>query len=288
MGLERKKGLTFSGVLHVVLIALIVFGLPTLFMMQPPEEPMAVTVDILPVAKISNVRPSAESPTQDQKDPPKEEKKEEQKPELKEPVKENKPKPSPIVKTETPPPPPKPEEKEKKEEKKPEEKKPEKPPEPKKEEKQKPTEDPLDAILKSVKDTASSDVKPTPKEEKKETGGKKGSRSTNFDPNSPEALSIRDSIANQVYKCWNVPAGVRDAEQLVVLVEVEYDQAGNPTSVKLADESKSKAASNPAYNAAAGAATRAVQRCAPLQGMAPENYHIWSYVVIRFDPKDIL
>ncbi|MBV8938375.1 MAG: hypothetical protein JO089_00860, partial [Alphaproteobacteria bacterium] len=97
---ERKKGLTYSSVMHGVIIFLMLVGLPSLFITRTEPEPMAITVDIVPIAPITNIKPSEEPPLPKPKE-------EEKKPEAV--------KPTPPTKTEqaqpTPPAPPEPKEK---------------------------------------------------------------------------------------------------------------------------------------------------------------------------------
>ncbi len=281
MNRERKKGVIYSATLHTLVFLFALFGLPALFPPKPLDEPMAYTVEILPTAAVSNVRPSQEAPAKEEDKQKKPEPKQgPPKPEAEKAKTE--PKPAPPVKSESPPPPPKQEEKKKEEEKK---KPQEKPKEEKKKEKPKPDE--LDAILKSLEQPKAEESAPQDTAKDEKASSKSKSRSTNFNPNSPEALSIRDSISNQVYKCWNVPAGALNADKLVILVRVQYGEDGAARTVELAPESKAKL-SDPFYRAAADSAMRAVRQCSPLKDMPKDGYHIWQDVEINFNPKDML
>lgn len=282
MNREQKRGVQYSTILHVTLLLLFIVGLPSFFFPDPEiEEPTAITVDILPIAPISNVRPSQSKPAE--KVEKKEEKKEVQEKPL-EPPKPEKEKPSPQVKTadEKPTPPP--------EATKPDENVVKKEEEKKEEEKEKPKDDPLDAILKSVKDTAAQKTsEQTPeKAEAKDSSSDSKSRSNRFDPNAPEAIAIRDAIQSQIYKCWNVPAGARDADKLIIPLQVDYDKLGNPEKIEIAPEGKGKYGSDPFFRAAADSAIRAIRACSPLQGLPPDSYHIWQYIDMNFNPRDML
>ncbi len=311
---ERKKGFTYSAILHIVLLLLAIFGLPLLITPLPPEEPAAVTVELLPFAAKSNVRPSEETPKETKQEaakptPPK--------PPQPTPPKPTPPKPAPPTppaKTaDSTPPPPEPKKEEKPEEKKPEPVKEEKKPEPKKEEKKpepkqpekkpdekkKPKEDDLDKILKSVKlNSEDSKEKPDPKakpsasaesakEDAKKDASSKKARSNSFNPNSPEAISARDAISNQVRGCWSPPAGIRDASQMIVFVAIQYNEKAEAIKVELTSESRARL-NEPGFRAAAESAIRAVKMCSPLKNMPADTYHIWQDVEIRFDPKDLL
>lgn len=281
--LERNKGRVFSALLHFVFLLFVVFGLPSFLQPEPVIEPVAISVEILPISNISNVKPSEKPPEPEEKKP--EEKPAEQK------------KPSPPVKTSdaTPPPPPKdavplpetPKEK-KPDEKKAEDKPKEKPAEKKPKEK-KPKEDPLDAILKSVAKTASKEKKDDKKPEKpvKDTSESK-SISSHFDPNMMMSMSEKDAIVSQIQKCWNVPAGAKDAQNLAVLIDVEYGPDGSFIKAEIGRASQGRYNSDTFYRAAADSAIRAAQRCSPLTGLDPSKYDGWHYMELNFDPKMML
>lgn len=278
----ERKGMIYSLAMHIFLLLLIIVGLPNMYSPDDIEEATAITVDILPIGEITNVKPSNSKPVKKDKPKPAAPKKEITSKPL-EALKEVKEKPSPAVKTKdsTPAPPKTEEVKDAPPEEKPKDE-PEKV-EPKEE------EDPLDAILKGVKDTAAQDKETATAEELAEEASESGgNRSNNFDPNSPEAVTIRDAIQSQIYRCWSVPAGAKNAENLIIPLEIDYDKDGNPLKVELAKGAQSKYRSDSFFRAAADSAKRAVRRCAPLQDMPPDTFKIWQYVDMNFNPKDML
>ena len=97
---ERRKGLVYSAALHLSLLLLAVFGLPSFLQREIAPQPMVIAVELLPISAMTNVKTSDLPLAQVEKPVPQEEEK----------------KPTPPVKAEEPPPPPPPE-------KKPEEKK---------------------------------------------------------------------------------------------------------------------------------------------------------------------
>ena len=271
---ERKKGRLISAVLHLLFLVLAIVGLPSFLSPPPPVEPTVISVEILPIAPISNVKP-AETPPAPQPKPA------EKKPDQK--------KPSPPVKTadNTPPPPDKPAEKPVE---KPKEIKKEKPPEPKKEEKkQKPKEDDLAAVLKAVKETAQKEKKEDkPKEDKPDDSSPNKSMSNKYNAELPMSMSERDAIMSQLAKCWSVPAGAKDAQNLVVVIDAEYNSDGSYIKVTLAQESMARYNSDTFFRAAADSAIRAVKVCSPLQNLPPEKFETWRSMELRFDPKFML
>ncbi|MDX2112591.1 MAG: hypothetical protein SFW63_02485 [Alphaproteobacteria bacterium] len=272
MAQERQTGVIYSAALHLALFLLAFFGLPDFLKRDEPIMPAAITVEILPITGITNVKPSEQ--------PPAPEEKKEEKPEPEQA------KPSPPVKqAESEPAPKEPEVV--KPEKKPAEKK----PEPKKEEKKddkKKKEEALDAVLKAVKDTAQKKKDDTSKKESDTASSKSKSFSNRFDPSMQLSMSERDAIMSQIAKCWSVPAGAKDAQNLVVVVMVDMNPDGSYARVELSDESKSRYSRDSFFRAAADSAIRAVKMCSPLKGLPADRYNGWSQLELHFDPKYML
>lgn len=94
-------------------------------------------------------------------------------------------------------------------------------------------------------------------------------------------------VREQISRCWNVPAGARDAKDLVVEIRVVVGPDGNVRQATIVDQGR--AASDPFYRAAAESARRAFfnPECRPLR-LPPDKYAIWKDMVVDFSPKDIL
>jgi hypothetical protein len=255
-------------VFHFLLLLLAIVGLPSLLNPTPPSEPAPITVDILPMSEMSNVKPREVQP-------------EPQKPKEKPKEAEQK-KPAPPVKTASATPPP-PAEKPSEVKKKIEEKK---KPDEKKDEKKKPKEDDLEAILKAVKETAQKEKKDKEKEASDKTVTP--AKSEHYDESMPLSLSEKDAIRNQIAKCWNVPAGAKDAQDLVVTLHLQLQPTGELVSVALADASQARYGSDSFFRAAADSAMRAVRQCSPLKDLPAEKYDTWKDMELTFNPKDML
>lgn len=285
---ERQLGFLFSTLLHAVLIALAVFGLPEFLSPRKPPEPQAFTVEIVPITSVSNIRPSEQKPAL-------KEKPEEKKPEAKKstpPTKSEPPKPQPKP-PEPKPPEPKPEEKAelpKPDEKKPDEKKPEekKPDEDKPKPKPKEPKQDFDALLKSMKQEAPKEEAEKPDKKTEEESSPAKSRSTDFDPGQPLSLSEMDAIRSQIAQCWSVPAGAKDAQNLVVVLRIQLAQDGTVVQVTPTSETLSRAGGDSFYRAAMDSALRAVQICSPLKNLPPDKYNTWRDIEMTFDPKEML
>ncbi len=269
---ERRKGAVFSAGFHVLLLLFAIIGLPSL-LNPPPEEPQAISVDLLPISEMSNIKPSEMQP---------EPKKPEPKPEEKEQAK-----PSPPVKTAEAPPPPPLEKMSEKLAKKKDEKKPEKKPDDKKEDKKtKSKEDDLAAVLKAVRETAQKQKKSTNAEKSSEKSAK--AVSDKFDASMPLSMTEQDAIRSQIAKCWSVPAGAKDAQDLLVVLHIELEHDGALIKVELANESKDRYSRDSFFRAAADSAIRAVRQCSPLKSLPPEKYQTWRAMDLTFDPRQML
>ena len=269
---ERQKGLVYSVAFHLLLLLLMIFGLPSLLKNEPPPEPAAITVELLPMSNVSNVKPI--DGAQAEKPKPEEPKKE---PEQK--------KPAPPVKTaEATPPPPKPEPA-------PTPKPAEiKKPEPKKEEKKeppKPKQEDLEAVLKAVKDTAQKEKTDKKPEDKKTTATANKAISNHYDASLPMSLSEKDAIMSQLAKCWHPLDGAKNAKNLVVVIDAEFNADGSYIKENIANESLGRYNSDSFFRSAADAALRAVRECSPLKNLPAEKYETWKIMELHFDPKEL-
>ena len=96
-----------------------------------------------------------------------------------------------------------------------------------------------------------------------------------------------DLIRQQISRCWNVPAGARDARDLVVEIRVVVDRDGTVEQATIVDQAR--LGGDPTFRAAAESARRAFfnPQCRPLH-LPAEKYAIWKDLVVDFSPKDVL
>jgi outer membrane biosynthesis protein TonB len=266
----RRLGVRYSAGLHISMILFAIFGLPTLFEWTRDPEPTAITVEIVPIGPITNIKPMDEA---------------EKKPEIKP---DTSVKPTPLVKTEDeakekekPVPPTKSETAPPEDIAKPKEKPKEKKEETKKEKKQ---EDDLAAVLKSVEKAAQKQNNPAEKNEKGAAPSK--AKSDTYDPTVPLSMTEEDMIRGQIEKNWSPPVGGRDAYELKVLLHISLNVDGTVTNVQIEDASRY--ASDPLFRAAGDAAIRAVWQASPLKGLSAEKYNTWRELRFNFDPKEAL
>lgn len=355
-----RRPLAYSVVLHVLVIAIVAFGLPAL---SPPpmviEEPMVV--DVLPLADRTNPPPTKEPapavemakpapprPAREEPSRPAEPKvasrsepaparPQPPKPELPqpEPPKPEPPKPEPkaahVEREPEPKPQPKPTPREVAPQAKPEpkaESKPDKPepkpqpaapksevakaepkPEPPKPaspptsapRKPEPAADDFASVMKAVDDlkqSGKSSAKPSPstagKAEKPGEGDlgaqvAQALRSVGPTGNKdslPVTASEIDAVRRQIERCWNLPAGVKDAGDLVVSIRVEMNPDGTPRTATV--DGSSRGQGNPLFQATADSARRAVlnPRCHPFK-LPPDKYDRWRTMTLIFNPRQM-
>ena len=96
-----------------------------------------------------------------------------------------------------------------------------------------------------------------------------------------------DQIRNTIRKCWHFPAGLKDAETLVVDIKMELDRSGYVKRAEVVDKTRMRRDSG--FKIAAENAQRAVldPRCNPLP-LPKEKYEEWKDLELSFNPKDML
>ena len=115
----------------------------------------------------------------------------------------------------------------------------------------------------------------------------RGSRSLRVEAEG-ETLSVTaiDVLKRQLAGCWNIPAGTRDAHNLVVVVRAEIGPDGVAIRAKILPQKSSS--QNLFYRVAAEAALRALRHpsCTSLK-LPPHQYSLWKILEITFNPKDM-
>ncbi|MEI8144474.1 MAG: hypothetical protein WCH83_03320 [Alphaproteobacteria bacterium] len=92
-----------------------------------------------------------------------------------------------------------------------------------------------------------------------------------------------DALKAQVQQCWNPPAANADAGGLIPVIDVSFNQDGSVNGRPQVTNSRS----DPAFQAAANAAVRAIMRCSPYR-LPASKYEAWRDVRVRFDPRDMI
>lgn len=92
-----------------------------------------------------------------------------------------------------------------------------------------------------------------------------------------------DALKGQIQRCWNVPAGAADAQDLKVSVRMRLDPSG---AIDGAPDIIAGGGGAGVERIAAEAARRAVLRCAPYN-LPADKYDAWADVIVHFDPRDM-
>lgn len=265
----ENRFLHYSLALHIGVALVFLVGLPSIFTRADPQ-PLVLSVEILPIGAITNVKPS---------DKPIEQQKTAKAPVNKKPIPktaaEEQKKPDPVKQKDEVADPDKTE--------KPEEKPKEKPkPE------EKPKTDDFAALISKLKQETSQE-KTDPKSKDSEAAEENKTKSdAPYDASLPLSISEKDAIRSQFVQCWHMPAGARDADNLAVRVRISLSADGAVTEVKLATGQSGRYNSDSFFRAAADSAIRAVWKCSPLKYLSPEKYSSWSDMELNFDPQELL
>ena len=95
--------------------------------------------------------------------------------------------------------------------------------------------------------------------------------------------SEMDALRGQIQRCWNVPAGAADAQDLKVSVQFRLDPSG---ALDGAPQIVAGGGGAGIERAAAESARRAVLACAPYS-LPSDKYEAWADVIVHFDPRDM-
>ncbi|AFC74062.1 energy transducer TonB [Rickettsia montanensis] len=310
--------LSFSVVLHLLLLYFFLFGMPSLFEKLPEEQ--TITFEMLPVSDKSNiitqtkqkeapienedVKKSEQSkPKEEPQDLPKEEKakepeaktmeekpKIEEKKPIEEPKSEEAKEALPEKKEEVKEEKPKEEEKKQAEEKKkPEEKKEGKKPAEKHKEvkKKEPKTDELDSLLRNLEQSSEGDnVKSNKHQRSKKADNAKEAKGVYTD-GLPLSDSETSLIKRQIERHWsNVPAGVRGNNKVKVIISITLDKAGNVEQVKVNEKICPNIPAS-VCEALADNAIRAVWQASPIENLDSARFNHWKEINFSFDPSKL-
>ena len=283
----ETRNVSWSVVMHVALLLIAAFGLPVLLPKQPDPVPMVMSIDILPISEVANVKPS-DQPLQ--------------KAQTKAVTAPPKPVPTPPAPPKaavTPPPPPPPPPKsfdpdagaETKDKIKPIDK-PKDPPKPTID--QKSTEDfnkiladmKLDAEKKQKADAAAAakDAK-----DKANVPANLTKSDQPYNDQIPMSTTETNSIRDQLQICWSPPIGAKDANKLVVIIHINIGADGVVSNPKLDPTQLMRYNSDTFFRAAADAAMRATlnPKCNTLKNLPADKYNTWHETAVYFDPSNM-
>jgi len=99
-------------------------------------------------------------------------------------------------------------------------------------------------------------------------------------------ISEIDLVRQQIHRCWNLPAGAKDAHTMLISMRIAMNPDGMVRTARILDQSRMS--SDPFYRAMAESALRAVLNpaCQPFK-LPPEKFERWKNMKLNFDPKDM-
>jgi hypothetical protein len=103
----------------------------------------------------------------------------------------------------------------------------------------------------------------------------------------PLTNSEKDGLKLAVQRCWNVPAGLRDAQELKVTLAAELGPDGQVinASIRLLEPSP---APDGRFQQAYEAGRRALIRCAPYDGLPRDKFGQWRNIEVVFNPEGMV
>ena len=103
----------------------------------------------------------------------------------------------------------------------------------------------------------------------------------------PITSAERDGLKLAVQRCWNVPAGLRDAQELKVTLAAELTAQGEVIagSIRLVEPA---AAPDGRFQQAFEAGRRALIRCSPYTDLPREKYAQWRNIEVVFNPEGMV
>jgi hypothetical protein len=103
----------------------------------------------------------------------------------------------------------------------------------------------------------------------------------------PMSAAEKDGLKFAIQACWNVPAGLREAEELRIVVgaELAADGALIANSVQLIEPA---AITDDRFRVAYDAARRALIRCSPYSELPRDKYVRWRNIEVVFNPQGMV
>ncbi len=107
------------------------------------------------------------------------------------------------------------------------------------------------------------------------------------DTSKPISISVREAVAAQLRRCWIVPAGAKDADELIISIRVDMNPDATVRNSLIVDMERTM--TDTFYRAAAESALRATKnpRCQPLP-LPLDQYEQWRTMTLNFNPQDML
>ncbi len=151
--------------------------------------------------------------------------------------------------------------------------------------KRKPKQRDFNTLLKNLATPRPEAAKEKPKSAEPESTSAAQQQTSAIDRRRIESELVT-SIKNQVTRCWNIPAGAKDAREMKIDVHIRLNRDGSIIGAPQVIDS-ARMAKDPFYRAVAESALRALQICKPLR-LPAQQFDIWKSITFNFDPSEAL
>lgn len=89
----------------------------------------------------------------------------------------------------------------------------------------------------------------------------------------------------QLAHCWAPPVQAAGSQAGVATVLAQFAPDGSLIQVNLTPDDAARASKDTDFRIIGQAAVNAVTRCSPLKNLPPDQFKVWQYMELRFDPK---
>ena len=157
--------------------------------------------------------------------------------------------------------------------------------------------DPFASVLKTVEKLKRRAPPPLKKDEEKKKAAKPETFEDRIgrvlttparprDTTRPLSISEIDLVRRQIAGCWNLPAGAKEAEDLIIEIWVAMNPDGTVREARIQNQGRLRA--DVFFRAAAESALRAVlnPRCSPLK-LPRDKYDQWQTMTLTFNPREM-
>ena len=147
------------------------------------------------------------------------------------------------------------------------------------------------ASVDGMRSRTEADVEPDYLEEEAENKGIRGGQGGSYAREL--SVSEKDMLGLKLRACWNIDAGVRGAQNMIVEIRAYLSPEGQLTNVKILNAKRYK--EDAAFRSVAESARRAVYICADKKEESPfllfpqrypNDYDGWKTLLLRFNPLD--
>lgn len=131
-------------------------------------------------------------------------------------------------------------------------------------------------------------AKPAPAEDERPASqGTSTAAATSLPSGPPMTGAEKDGLKLAVQRCWNVPAGLRDAQELKVTLAAELNADGSVVnaSIRMIEPNP---APDARFKSAFDAGRRALIRCSPYADLPREKYGQWRNIEVVFNPEGMV